>query len=464
MKKIVFAMAALLSTSAAFVSCTDTEVFDEGAAEQAKVAQVENKYKEAFVEHFGEVAPNQSWDFSMNNVPEVQQSQVETAETRATLFGPSYEQLPAPTFKKEAIGNRILETLHQTLTGNKRYPFADEDFPIVQKILNNKDSIPVQEWPYQYAQINLHPFFSHGSALLNFYFLGVEYTQKDDKFNWGTLSYNIYEYQDFHAFCFKSMGNKWSSIVSRSDLKTNWGMNNYVMVNTTNMNGQNGFKWFVASRETDYFDHSTNAETMNKCKIFNVNNRTYVAFDCDGDGRYWDLVCWLEDLSPAKRYMVEDLGSIGDFDFNDIVFDVVCKNGTGEGTNKPAQYECLVRAMGGTIDFTIKVGQSTWTKSTSQSTYAVTDMVNTKEGDYDTSKILASFPVNGWIPAKNDVTVTVVGKDGIFVLPFPKDGEIPYIVCTSVGKDWSKERINVETLGWFGSVENDGKIEVKNAE
>ena len=56
---------------------------------------------------------------------------------------------------------------------------------------------------------------------------------------------------------------------------------------------------------------------------------------------------------------------------------------------------------------------------------------------------------------------TVKGNDGTFVLPFPKNGEIPYMVCTNIAKEWSKERINVNTIGWFGSVQNDCEIEIK---
>ena len=57
-------MTAMLSVSAAFVSCSDKEVFNQAAVEQAQVEKTEVQYKEAFVKHFGEVNPNQSWDFS----------------------------------------------------------------------------------------------------------------------------------------------------------------------------------------------------------------------------------------------------------------------------------------------------------------------------------------------------------------------------------------------------------------
>ena len=115
--------------------------------------------------------------------------------------------------------------------------------------------------------------------------------------------------------------------------------------------------------------------------------------------------------------------------------------------------------MGGTLDFSIKVGDTEWWSKSDK--YDVPTMYNTIDPDYNLMKEYARFDVKGWVPERNDVTVTVKGNNGKFVLPFPKDGEIPYMVATNVGKAWSKERVNVNTLGWFGSVENDGEIEVR---
>ena len=44
-------------------------------------------------------------------------------------------------------------------------------------------------------------------------------------------------------------------------------------------------------------------------------------------GDYSDLICLVKNVDPvkpiAKRYFIEDLGSKDDFDFNDIVVDVI---------------------------------------------------------------------------------------------------------------------------------------------
>lgn len=428
MKKFLFTMTAMLSVSAAFVSCSDKEVFNQAAVEQAKVVEAEKQYKENFVKRFGEVASDQTWDFSQVNYPMSEQ----TARTR----GVGDNLLPTPTWKTLSIPEKVLTSTY--------FDHVNTDFAQVTQLAES-DDMPVVDWPYNYAQVNLHPFYTHGTDLLNFYFLGVKYIYRREGFLFD-VDFPI----TINAFCFQSVGNNWETIVNNSSFLTNWSMNSYAQVNTTNMNGVEGFHWYVASREYDWLIRDSNYEPLEKCKLFTVNNHTYVALDCNKDGVYTDLICWVEDCSPAKRYMVEDLGSKDDFDFNDIVFDVVWNDAK-------KKYQCVVRAMGGTLDFTIKVANTTWTKSTD---YDITTMYNTSAG-YDLTAEYARFDVEGWVPELNDVTVTVKGNDGTFVLPFPKNGEIPYMVCTNIAKEWSKERINVNTIGWFGSVQNDCEIEIK---
>ena len=434
MKRVFLAVTALLSISAAFVSCGDKELFDQGAVEQANVLEAEKQYKENFVKRFGEVAPDQTWDFSQINYPMAEQN----AQTRSWLYDMFHEQLPAPTWNERGI----LSSLFDALINDTDYPNVNTDEAEVKKLV---ETMPVVDWPYDYAQINLHPFYSKGTSDNNYYYLGVKYQQKDYT---GT-------YNDFNGLCLKAKKNEWSSIVTNSSLLTEMNMNSYASVNTSNMNGVAGFQWFVACSNTPkIISWPKDKKPLEKCKLFYVNGHTYVALDCNGDNKYDDMICWVEDCSPAKRYMVEDLGANDDFDFNDIVFDVVWN----ENLKK---YECIVRAMGGTLDFTIKVANTTWTKSTAKNgKYNKYTIYNTTDGDYNLDEEYDRFVVDNWHPEENDVTVTVEGNNGRFVLPFPEEGEIPYMIATSIGKAWAKERINVETIGWFGSVQNDGKIEV----
>ena len=174
---------------------------------------------------------------------------------------------------------------------------------------------------------------------------------------------------------------------------------------------------------------------------------TFWCFQChpSDNPTYTDLVMWVQkvpsvpSLTMQKRYMVEDLGESDDFDFNDIVFDVVQFS---DNTQR-----CYVRALGGTLGISIKVGNSTWSKAP---TYANTEMLNTK-GEVDYDKCLAEFDVTGWNADNSKVSVEVTGKDGYkWVLKFPETGEVPFIVATADGKEWMNERVAVPNKEWFG--------------
>ena len=419
MKKNLLAMAAMLSLSVAFVSCSKTsDLYDEGAVEKAEQAKTIAQYKENFVKHFGEIPSNQSWDFTSASAQE--------ARTRAAGRN-------VPEWTEPWILDKIFVFNH--------YSHVVTDEAEVQRLAESADIKPV-DWDFKYGQFYLHPFYSHGSNVANCYYVGIKYIDKKGK-------------KAHHEVSASSLGAGWGSLISLDPILTNWNMNSYAFVNTSKMEGDADFKWYVKGSEVSFFNREVKYEAeLTKCKLFNVHSHTYAAFDCTGNGDYTDLVCWVEDMAPAKRYMVEDLGSVStsDFDFNDIVFDVRRKSSS---TPENPQYECVVRAMGGTMDFTITIGGSSWTKS---SKYPIGSMINT-EGEYDLSAEYATFDVNGWNPSTNNVTVTVDGKNGKIVLPFPENGDVPFMVATSIGKEWSKEKVNVNTLGWFGEVENNSTAE-----
>lgn len=158
----------------------------------------------------------------------------------------------------------------------------------------------------------------------------------------------------------------------------------------------------------------------------------------------------------SKRYMVEDLGSTDDFDFNDLVVDVreirthqiTLTNGakTNDVIIKTRQ-EATVRAMGGTLDFTLQIGDTKWVKSANGFTANV--MYNT-QGDFsdDTLEGNTTFDVTGWNPATNNISVTLKGKQSEYSVGFPGKGEVPMIIAFDVTKPWKAERESI-TKDWF---------------
>jgi hypothetical protein len=158
--------------------------------------------------------------------------------------------------------------------------------------------------------------------------------------------------------------------------------------------------------------------------------------------------------------MIEDLGATDDFDFNDVVVDVESyitethkvtrENGVIKTdeiiSTESAPSKAIIRAMGGTIDFELTIGNTKWVKS--ENGFDVKTMYNT-QGKVDYDKELAVFEVEGWDYNTNNIGIKVMGKDGqLFNIKFPKTGEIPMIIAVDPTQEWMGERVSVPS-SWF---------------
>ena len=167
----------------------------------------------------------------------------------------------------------------------------------------------------------------------------------------------------------------------------------------------------------------------------------------------------------TKRYMVEDLGETDDFDFNDIVVDV------SQTTSQTAVYKInddgsrtflrfegdptvtqkgVIRAMGGTLDFEMTIGNTKWGKRAKG--FEVKDMMNTgADGKaINENAVLAEFDVTGWNSATNNISVRVGSNESgdVMTIKFPKKGEVPMIIAVDAECKWMKERVSVPAT-WF---------------
>lgn len=156
--------------------------------------------------------------------------------------------------------------------------------------------------------------------------------------------------------------------------------------------------------------------------------------------------------SIAKRYMIEDLGATDDFDFNDIVVDVV-ENTTVKhrrtytvdenGEKKELISDIVISTtksqkativhLGGILPFTLQVGNTKFDEM---------------EGQLDVD-VNISKTVTGWDPETNNVFINVRGTDGAYyTVKFPKRGEAPMIVAFDPSQNWMPERKSVPR-DWF---------------
>lgn len=186
-----------------------------------------------------------------------------------------------------------------------------------------------------------------------------------------------------------------------------------------------------------------------------------------------------------KRYMVEDLGTTDDIDFNDMVVDIedtkwyhyvvtkedgVVKSVTetavpdGDATHTNSQ-KATIRALGGTLDFDFKIGSNVvFKKSTStynSNSFTVGTMYNTEKNNINYDKVMWEGTVSGWNPSTNNVSFTVYKKGstdpskpvGTYDIVFPNLGEVPYIIAFDIKKEWRNERHPI-CLDWLSDKED----------
>ena len=404
MKKLTFSKGMmLLAGGIVMTSCMKTDVFEQNQANYAE--QQKTEYKTNYVAKYGQPDANQSWDFSAATT---------TAKTRAG------------------------ETMTCTATcyPTHFYRFVYNDKAQFANLIANAE---VKNWN-PYLSVWLIPSAVHTTDKALKFGLSVCYNNQITNIAEGirvsqnAWGYNLDELYEFFTSTAFSIGR----LVNTKGLATAenafWTAYSYDYKQS----------WHVLWKDWDVVGMSEHkVETY---KEINVNGRTYWCFDCTGDGDYSNLICLAVNADPlptSKRYFVEDLGSKDDFDFNDIVFDVVDNNGS---------QKCIVRAMGGTLDFTLKIGNTEWTKSVDgvAAGYNVKTMYNT-QGTIVYDKVLAEFPVTGWNPNTNNISVKVktsVSDNVIIEIPFPKKGEVPMILAFPTVTDWQTERESLPADWW----------------
>ena len=105
--------------------------------------------------------------------------------------------------------------------------------------------------------------------------------------------------------------------------------------------------------------------------------------------------------------------------------------------------EATVRAMGGTLDFTLTIGNTSWTKSDK---FNPKEMLNTRNIDWNAE--LDKFEVDGWNYNSNNVSVTVVNDGKERTIKFSKGGTAPMIIAVDPTTEWMTERTSVPAE-WF---------------
>ncbi len=392
MKKVFFKtmmVAALAGT--AMSSCVNEieDLYDSSYAAKKK-QQYENQWKI----QFGAIDPEHNWGFS-SDASEAKAMTRGWANTEANTWG-SYVEVP------------------DTLTGAQKELVTDW-FEANQ----NPQGISVNWSDFFAQQVSSN---GYGKTSMSYLTVGEEDAHMNN-FNGGDCGLNGQvwggELKDptdqnskiYHADRIQFMQSTSTARFGyKCTLEDNATMyyDNYVIVPGENIDASLAGMFFLG------YDFESNGSTAEK--------------QIAADGYYSD---WIIKITPAiyknaKRIICEDLGNIGDFDFNDIVFDASFQGG---------DVVITVRAAGGTLP--IYIGDVEIHEAMG---VASNVMVNTGAAN-GTSAPAAIFRVSA--PTSYNYADIQVKVNNAVVLEAPQ-GDAPQKICVPTTFKWCTERTNIK--------------------
>lgn len=321
MKKNLFILALAAIALGGVTSCSNSDdVYDPDAANNAKLAE----YNQKFIETFGTPAADQDWGFGT------------TTKTRALTRTVTTE---TGGYWGDGYGYNLPNKITEDESKNVMDYFKNTD-NYSKKI--NLDSTELEK------------LFKYGV------FIQHVYGQKNDDNGTNNLVLDKLQIDGYDINNFN--GNEGGGyqevrkIVIENGQKVARTQGTYTdglkLVKTTTTPSSFTCKANDGGYYLDESGNSIDGQRISPYIILKYNGSYYLGFDYkrwgqngnqqyNGDGIYTN---WIIKLSPAKivseevtRVFAEDLGTIGDFDFNDVVFDV-----TSDG-------KVILQAAGGTL-------------------------------------------------------------------------------------------------------------------
>ena len=446
---------------AAFTSCSKDVAFDsEGLANQA-AEQLKAEYRTNFEKKFGVIDPNQTWDFSTMKSVSGLPSTGSAARTRTGEVGEVSVNLETSgnmLIEKEAINwmkTNMKAGDNNTKQGSPFYMKTQEQTFTIVPCYQGQAGYYWELW-MNVGGKDVH-VWSKNTAL--------EYKTADGK--WHNLTGEVpssavevkaptYTYKataEQHLYFYLKVWTKGSRTSDNPDKITS-SLDKLML-------GLEGAKQYM----------SLNVPEDNEVTLIGCEDNPTTGTDND----FEDLVFMVYgkptppiipvdeiEITETKRYLMEDLGSTDDFDFNDVVVDVqnvwkqkihlkYTDNGWEEDYKDPKVYDgqrAIVRAAGGIYNFTLKIGDTEWVKGDNVN---ASQMINTGwsnttiDPDYEIDR----FTVTGWIPGDNNISLLVPQKSGtnytdvLQEIQFPKAGDAPMIIAVDEAQGWMKERQSI---------------------
>ena len=455
MKKLLVIGTAVLS----LVACTkETNLYDPAAIESNQKAQ----YAQQFVEKYGAINPAKSWDLTDFSASLTRgAAAIETKLVKGLEFGLDYDV--ELSFGKYKLTNRtikknksLFDAIQKVLPDGKKH----EGVPVVLTAPSNSFTI----YPVSVQGMWTHDLYvkvGNNNPVKLYEKRWTDYSRAYVNGEWlkGKVHWSLFDGYTFEVGQKAALNGLYVEAPVGTPIEiyvANVKEGQTEMPSVGTFNGQ-----------AIYVDTDAKPEGIDMHKDAIVK---YVGIEDDttskSDGDYNDVVLaivgnpsvpeeikvtdeeYTIESSTTKRYMVEDLGSTGDFDFNDVVIDVTenvidtykrtLTNGevTANDLIKTEKTQSAVlRHLGGLLPFQLTIGNT-----------VLPEMQGVLGKDLE-----EKFDnIEGWNPLTNNISVKVRNKDNgaVFNIPFPKAGEAPMIIATPVDWEWMKENVSVPNT-WF---------------
>ena len=405
--------AAAICLGLASCSRFDYTLISEG--EQAYV-----NYENAFIEKFGEPAPDQTWGFGSadaNNGGVAQGAATRTANTNSNQWANTYN-VPAEITDAE---RKYVMDWFATHTKAEGEPLDVKNY-FIQHVGYSDDQYTVNNNVYEKFENNQEIFRTETSTVnsknqMDFIYanLNADGSERDHVNNFNAGSGNIILMENSETKYGFGFHDSWGSI-------DNYVTQNYFMAEIDVPGVGKG--WYVG------LDYQTKKTTWN-----GHTQQNYVSAFLQPDGKYTDRVLKIVPaiLKGDIRIIAEDLSASegSDFDFNDVVFDV--KYGYPEW-NKTT---IILQAAGGKLPLRIGVLDD---EHEVHKLFGVSlnTMVNTE--DWTAHKDPVPFIIDGQYGSWNINNLPIwVQKGSDWVLLTAPQGKAASKIAVSTDYKWVKE-------------------------
>ena len=306
MRKQLMTGVAAAAICIGLASCSRYDFTPISEGEQAYV-----NYENAFIEKFGEPAPDQTWGFGSadaNNGGVAQGAATRTAKTNSNEWANTYN-VPAEITDAERIYVMDWFATHTKAEGE---PLDVKNY-FIQHVGYSDDQYTVNNNVYEKFENNQEIFRTETSTVnsknqMDFIYanLNADGSERDHVNNFNAGSGNIMLMENSETKYGFGFHDSWGS-------KDNYVTQNYFMAEIDVPGVGKG--WYVG------LDYQTKKTTWN-----GHTQKDYVSAFLQPDGKYTDRVLKIVPaiLKGNIRIIAEDLSASegSDFDFNDVVFDV----------------------------------------------------------------------------------------------------------------------------------------------